>query len=584
MVNDSRNNDSTGSRYSDTSRRKFIQTVGATGWLLGASGLVSGENARRWPPRGSCNGIVQSHLAGMTDREKIGQMLLTDPFTGDASPVENDRKAIQHLHIGTIGGPNTTRENAERTATFANTVQKIATEAGPGIPLLINADMEYGVGQKLDTATEFPQQMGIGATRSTDHATDAARITAREARAMGIHWNNSPVADVNTNSDNPIIGWRSFGERTALCSDLILPQIHGYQSNGVIASPKHFPGHGDTSTDSHTGLPAVTYDRETLEETHLPPFQAAFDAGADALMTAHIIVEAVDSELPATLSRPVLTDLLRDQMGFDGVVVTDSMTMDAITDRWGDEEAALLAAQAGADVLMIRSSYEVLEGIADTLYEALQSGDLSRERVEESARRVLALKCKYGIGIRPNQDPFVEPETATNIAGHDEHQNKSHEIAQDSITLVENDGSLPLSRDSASTTLVTGIWDKQISETVERSSNDTVTRVEPENAVEHAPEADRIIVSSDGNSDLINSLQSTSTPVIAIESGMPYDIAEYAGVNAALAVYNTVFPWAREDNHGTIEAAVECIFGVDPQGKLPVTIDDRHPYGHGLSY
>lgn len=584
MVEYTNQNGSRSNRNWNPSRRTFIQTVGAIGGLFGASGLANANNGQHGSPSESCHGIAQSQLAQMNDREKIGQMLLTDPFTGNAIPSEQDKKAIQDLHVGTIGGPNTTRDNAKQTAAFVNRVQSIATNTDRGIPLLINADMEYGVGQKIDSATEFPQQMGIGATRSTDHAAAIARITAREARSMGIHWNNSPVADVNTNPDNPIIGWRSFGERAGLCSDLITPQIQEYQNNRIIASPKHFPGHGDTSTDSHTGLPTVTYDQETLKEIHLPPFQAAFDAGADALMTAHIIVKAIDPELPATLSRPILTDLLRGEMGFDGVVVTDSMTMDAITEEWGNQQAALMAAKAGADVLMVRSSYEELASVADALYEALQSGELSRDRVEESARRVLELKCKYELGIRPNQNPFVDPETAATVVGRAKHQQKSHEVAKNSITLVENDGTLPLRTGSSSTTLITGVWDKQVMEATERLSNNTINRVHPDNVADHVGVADRIIVSSVGHSDLINSLQSTSTPVIAIESGMPYDIAEYADVNAALAAYNTAFPWAREDNHGVISAAVETIFGADPQGNLPVTVDNQHPYGHGLSY
>lgn len=562
----------------------MLQAIGASGALLGTIGNVSARSDDRGPPTNACRGIVQSYLSRMTDREKIGQMLLTSPYTFDATPDPEDEKAIQDLHLGTIGGPSTTRETPEKTATFANRLQELAESTRLGIPLLLNADFEYGPGQKLgrDEATEFPQQMGIGATRSPDQAAAAAAITAREARAMGIHWNNDPVADVNTNPDNPIIGWRSYGEEQALCAELIEPQVRAYQNEGMIASAKHFPGHGDTSTDSHLGLPAVTYDRDTLENVHLPPFQAAIDAGTDAVMSAHIVVEAIDPDLPATLSEEVLTGLLRDQMGFDGVVLTDDMAMQAIADNWEPEEAAVMAAKAGADVLMFLVEYDKLESIADALYDALQSGELSEERVDEAVRRVLELKCSYGLGLRPNTDPIVSPEAAADIVGQPAHRERSHEIARDAVTLVRNEDVLPVAGASDESIVVTGTWRETVADSLRAGTESTIEERPIEEVESAATDADYVVVTSSGDSDTINELLDGDADVIAIEAGLPYDIADYPDVDAALAVYNTV--WFPGDNEGVWEAAGDVIGGHDPTGTLPVTVGDLYPFGHGLSY
>src|SRR5699024_7798703 len=230
-------------------------------------------------------------------------------------------------------------------------------------------------------------------------------------KATGFNWNYSPLADVNTNPNNPVIGVRSFGENTELVSDMTVAQVEGYQENGVLSTPKHFPGHGDTSEDSHHGLPAVTYDRETLEEVHLPPFQAAIDAGADSIMTSHVIIEAIDPELPATLSEDVLTGLLREEMGFDGLIVTDAMSMQAFKDNWGVGEAAVMTIQAGADFVMATGTLNEQKETFEALLSAYESGELSQERVDASVERILAKKVMYGLF----DNRYVDPDEATDV-------------------------------------------------------------------------------------------------------------------------------------------------------------------------
>ncbi|MCM2535436.1 hypothetical protein NDK43_27740 [Neobacillus pocheonensis] len=292
-------------------------------------------------------------------------------------PDEYTCKLVQDYHVGSVIDYG--NADAERTAKYNNQLQKWAAETRLKIPLFISADLEYGSIQLVTDGTDFPRQMAIGATRVPGAAEQVAKINAIESKAVGFNWNFSPLADVNTNPSNPVIGVRSFGEKTDLVSQMTVAQIKGYQHNGLLATAKHFPGHGDTSFDSHLGLAAVTYDRKTLDEIHLPPFKAAIAAGVDSIMTAHVIINAIDPKLPATLSKKVLTGLLRKQMGFNGIIVTDSMSMNAIDKHWGAGQAAIMAINAGADIVMASGSYKHQLETYNALYHALKSGELTEK-------------------------------------------------------------------------------------------------------------------------------------------------------------------------------------------------------------
>jgi beta-N-acetylhexosaminidase len=303
-------------------------------------------------------------LDAMTDRQKIGQLVMATtpwesdiPFPDDAygppthKQTDHMRRMITEYHAGSVIIYNWGR--AESMARFNGQLQKWSMESNAGVPLFISADLEYGVAQRIPLeSTVFPRQMGIAATGDPQAAYEQGRITAIEALATGFNWSYSPVADVNVNPRNPVIGVRSFGERFTVVSEMSRAMIRGSQEHGVLATPKHFPGHGDTDFDSHYDLSTVSYDLETLREIHLPPFQAAFDAGADAVMSAHVIIETIDPSVPATLSPLALTGLLREEMGFEGIIVTDAMSMEAIDDHWGAGEAAVMAVKAGADIIM----------------------------------------------------------------------------------------------------------------------------------------------------------------------------------------------------------------------------------------
>lgn len=263
--------------------------------------------------------VIQQMIQQMNPKEKIGQLVMPSTHDNEQNmPNEDTEELIKEYKAGSViiyGN-----RDANTTAAYNNQLQEWASETRMNVPLFSTADLEYGVNQHVTDATAFPRQMGIAATRDLEAAKEMASVTAKEMKATGFNWNYSPLADVNTNPNNPVIGVRSFGESTELVSDMTVAQVEGYQENGVLSTPKHFPGHGDTSEDSHYDLPSVGYDLQTLKEVHLPPFQAAIDAGAASIMTSHVIIEAIDPELPATLSEDVLTGLLREDMGFNGKI------------------------------------------------------------------------------------------------------------------------------------------------------------------------------------------------------------------------------------------------------------------------
>jgi beta-N-acetylhexosaminidase len=580
----------------------FLLAVAIPGSTLAQSHSPHPHFQHPNPPTDKANkGMARRIIAHMTAKEKIGQLVMpATPYTADGMPNENIRKLIQEYKAGSyiIYG----NRDARTTAEYNNQLQQWAAETRLSVPLLISADLEYGTVQHVAGGTTFPRQMGIGATRSADVAEKAASITAKEAKAMGFNWNYSPVADVNTNPQNPVIGVRSFGEKTGLVSDMTVAMVNGYQKEGVMATAKHFPGHGDTSVDSHLNLAKVTYDRETLEEVHLPPFKAAIDAGIDTVMTAHVIIEAIDPNLPATLSKEVLTGLLRDQLGFDGIIVTDAMSMHAIDKNWGTGSAAVMTIQAGADIVMATGTYEQQLETFETLLEAYESGELSKKRVNESLERILMKKMAYDLF----EERYVDPDNAVEVTSDREHKQAAEEIAQKSITLVKNESVLPFDANAEKTTLVAGTtiygstnYINDIVEVVDQkaagdvlswiAATDNPTNEEIAQAVELAQEADRIIVPTfsasvlpEGQAKLVKALGETGKPVVAVSLGLPYDVKHYPDVDAYLASY-AIERWG-SPVPTSWTAAVDVIFGAQPSGNLPVTIEDYYEFGHGLSY
>lgn len=316
---------------------------------------------------------------------------------------------------------------------LSQTLQSQAAALGLS-PLLIAIDQEGGNVSRLPAPfTTVPSQMAQAATGDATTAYQCAAITGQQLRAFGINTDFAPVLDVNNNPDNPVIGVRSFGSETELVVEFGLAALRGYRDAGVIATVKHFPGHGDTAIDSHLGLPTLRHPRARLDALELAPFVAAFAAGAPALMTAHIVFEALDT-LPATLSAPILRDLLRAELGFDGLIFTDALEMRAIADSYGPVEASLLSKAAGADVLLPLGPLAEQVTVAQALVAAVEDGRLERELFVATTRRLEALRATYQISYTLPR--FEQPA--------DELRDAALDLARRSITLVRDRGVLPL--------------------------------------------------------------------------------------------------------------------------------------------
>ena len=381
---------------------------------------------------------VEATLRQMTLEEKVGQLLLTTyhgSFTArDSDTYSRMMHDIDDLHVGgfitiTHGSPlGIVKDQAYPTAVLANQLQSKSK-----YPLLIGADYERGTAQRVDEGTSFPTAMAVAAGGDSQDAYTMGKITALEARAVGVQWVYAPVCDVNNNPNNPIINTRSFGENPSRVSDFVTEFIRGVQENGAMATAKHFPGHGDTATDSHIDLPIIQASRERMETLELVPFRAAIAAGVGSIMTGHLNVPAFepDPAVPATLSPNILTDLLRKQLKFEGLVITDALDMGGITVRYAPGEAAVRAFLAGADALLMPP---VPDAAYEGLLSAAQSGRIPGDRLDASVRRLLQAKAHLGL----SQNRFVDISTLNEKFGRTDWQQTAQEISDRGITLLRD--------------------------------------------------------------------------------------------------------------------------------------------------
>ena len=371
---------------------------------------------------------VAQTLKSMSLDEKIGQLFAVWAYGSFLSTESQDYKDllrdVEEKHIGsfaiqTQGSPTgIVRSQVYPTAVLVNTLQSHAK-----VPLLVAADFERGTSMRVEEGTSFPHAMAVAATGRTEDAYTMGKITALEGKAVGVPWIFAPDADVNSNPDNPIINTRSFGEDPARVSEFVAAFVRGVEENGGLATAKHFPGHGDTSTDSHLDLPTVSSDRAHLDRVELAPFRAAIAAGVGSIMTGHLAVPALepDPDVPATMSPKIMTDFLRGQMGFDGLVVTDALDMGGVTVRYPPGEVAVRSILAGADVLLVPP---VLDAALQAVHEAVASGRIPMARLDEAVTRVLRAKAKLGLNKSKLVDldalagNFDRPEFDTRGPGH----------------------------------------------------------------------------------------------------------------------------------------------------------------------
>ncbi|MER8090634.1 glycoside hydrolase family 3 protein [Streptomyces sp. NPDC058316] len=617
-----------------TSRRTLLTATAATaavavtGGVIAPGAVAAQRSASSGPGGGQHDSAATTKrlkrlISRMTLEEKVGQLFVmrvyghsaTEPDQADIDAnlaeigVRTAAELIAKYHVGGIiyfAWAHNTRD-PHQIADLSNGIQRAGLAGPTPLPLLVSTDQEHGIVCRVgEPATLMPGAMALGAGGSRSDARRAGQIAGAELAAIGINQNYAPDADVNVNPANPVIGVRSFGSDPQSVAGMVAAQVKGYQSSGIASTAKHFPGHGDTSTDSHTGLPVIRHTREQWAELDEPPFRAAIAAGIDSIMTAHIVVPALDpAEDPATLSRPILTGILREELGYDGVVVTDSLGMEGVRTKYGDERVPVLALLAGVDQLLNPPDLDVSW---NAVLEAVKSGEISEARIEESILRILRLKTKLGLF----DDPFVSHKGVDHTVGTRAHLAAADRIAERTTTLLANDGAvLPLSRrshknllvvgaDPASpsgttgpptTTLATAFGELGYTATA-LSTGTAPTKAKIDEAVAAAQGKDAVIVgtynvtATSSQRTLVSALAATGIPVITVAIRNPYDIAQLAGTGFAanLATYS----WTDVE----LRAAARVIAGrAEPEGTLPVPVqraDDParvlYPVGHGLTY
>ena len=375
-------------------------------------------------------------ISHLTLREKIAQMIMVR-IRGDYYHSEHwYRNSLENwIKNDGIGGVITFGGSIHGTYYNIQQFQKWAK-----YPLLVAADYERGLGQWMGGGTLFPTNMAIAATGDSSLAYEQGRITALEARALGVHVSFSPVMDINNNPENPIINFRAYSDNRETVSKFGSAFIQGAQDNGLVACAKHFPGHGNSDIDSHTSLPTISGSRAELDSLELYPFRTAVGVGIKMIMVGHIALPGLDeSGDPASHSVAITTDLLRKEMGFDGIIITDGMEMGGLTQMTWAGESAVRAVEAGVDILLLPMD---VKHTINSLVEAVQSGRISEKRINESVEKIWYIKAEAGLLSGAAQPPFSELET---IIGIPKHQNKASEIARKSITLVKDENNrLPL--------------------------------------------------------------------------------------------------------------------------------------------
>lgn len=352
---------------------------------------------------------IEKYINEMSLEEKIGQMLhiavLEDEYGWPSSDM---KKAIKELKPGAVriydfwGEKNTPFFKVH----YTNRLQKWALNNKHQIPLLISSDSEYGINDIVNEANYYPFLRGRSATKSTKLAYNISAAISREADGIGLNMLHQPTADVNTNPENPVIGVRSAGETSNQVVKYVKAQMEGQKSENIITVAKHFPGHGDTNLDSHFDLPAVDFDKKTLNKVHLKPFKELIKAGIDGIMTSHVIVKCLDSKYPATLSKKIINDLLRENLKFNGFIMTDAMTMKAIANNYGIGEAAVKSVKAGVDLVLASGKFKFQKQIRDAIKEAVMSNEISEDRINQSVRRLLKVKKNYNLWSRTNRNPL----------------------------------------------------------------------------------------------------------------------------------------------------------------------------------
>lgn len=538
--------------------------------------------------------------------DKVAQLVMITSYgesmSSRSTAFRDLRRSIRDLGVGGIivvnrvVGGSVRQTEPHSMAAFLNRMQRFAR-----VPLIVGADFERGASMRVSGTVKYPHQMAYGAANDVALTRAFGQATAREARALGVHWVFAPVADVNSNPENPIINIRSFGENPKAVADHVAAFVQGAHSDPtrpVLVTAKHFPGHGDTSVDSHMGLPKLEADRPRLDATELVPFRSAIKAGVDAVMTAHMAVPAVEAkEIPATISASVLSGLLRQELAFNGLIVTDAMDMQGLTKHASGGEIAVRAIEAGVDMLLMPTNPEVA---IQAVTAAVRSGRLSQRRIDDSLQRVLAAKAK----LRLDRHRYIDVEEVNDVLDSPDLAEHAQTAADRALTLVRNQGDvLPLRQpDKACLVALTesrfGQQGRRLAEELKQRGNKIrllsldplVPPLEMEQNIRDLDNCQTVVIAAfvsvgayRGNVALGGSypqlvetlLSKRDRPAVLISLGSPYLLKTFPQVQTYLATFSPA---------PTAEAAVvKALFGeIRVGGTMPVTIPGITALGDGL--
>ena len=530
---------------------------------------------------------IEESLKSMTLSEKVGQMLIAESDGQYNSYDDTPYRLLDRLvKEGKVGGIMFLKGGAFSAAMLTNHFQSLAPR-----PLLMSADMERGLAMRLTGATEFPPNMALAATQDVQLASQMAQAIAQEAKVVGLQQDYGPTLDLNINPLNPIINTRSFGDNLALTITLSHAVIEGLQSNGIIATAKHFPGHGDVSVDSHVSLPVLKADRQQLEDYELKPFKAAIAQGVISVMIGHLAVPKVTGTMePASISKLIVTDLLRHELGFQGLIITDALNMKALYNGQNVPEVSIKAVQAGNDLLLFSPDPELAHR---SIVQAVEKGLIPIEQIDASVRRILQVKQWLDIEHRR----LVDLNRIQENASPESHRDLARKIAEASITLVKDDNHfIPLKKVSSGKLLNIILQDKTNLETgtgyiknIDNYYSADHIRINPEtdssgytHAAEMAMKAPAVIVTSyvqalsgsgtlkltEKQQDFIHALAKMipkEKPLIFISLGTPYLINYFPEITTYLCTYSSKEP--------SEEYAVKALKGkLKPRGILPVSL------------
>ena len=538
---------------------------------------------------------VEATMRGLSLRELLGQTLMTAvqvEFVNTSGPRFAElRKTV--IENG-LGGVVVRSGSPHEVASLVNELQRLSK-----VPLFVAADFERGLRMQMKNGTPFTNNMGVAAAGDPRAAYVQGRIVAEEMRAIGVNWMFGPVADVNNNPDNPVINVRSFGEDPERVAEFVTAAVRGAREGGVLATAKHFPGHGDTAVDTHVGLATIKADRDRLDHVELIPFRAAVAAGVDAVMTAHVALPAITGDdVPASLSPKMTTELLRRELKFDGLIVTDSLGMGAITKNYPNGEAVVRAIKAGADVALGAPD---LKAALDALEAAVRRSEIPEERIRESVRRILRVKYRLGLSGRR----AVDLARVSEVVERPDAVLEAQRVAENSITVLRNAGALlPLSAEKAQRALfvvVAADDDPEEGRTfvpqVRRRVKDArilradprTTAAEYDSIFNEAARADLLVVAPfvkraankgtvqlpEAQAEFVRRLILMGKPVVVVAFGSPYLVRQLPAAPAYVAAY------AIEDVAQS--AAVRVLFGEVPaRGRLPVSVPGAFELGTGI--